>query len=107
MPTVVGEMMPLRLAWDCSSPWVTWVGGGHDESVRPLADRRLDGRDLRGGRGLGAAGFGAGGAEGTQRGERPAGLHAVGGGEVGVAEVLGDDEDLQALLQPARCRGRG
>ena len=25
MPTVVGEMMPLRLGWDCSSPWVTWV----------------------------------------------------------------------------------
>src|SRR5438067_849729 len=25
MPTVVGEMMPLRLGCDCSRPWVTWV----------------------------------------------------------------------------------
>src|ERR1017187_8981941 len=25
MPTVVGEMMPLRLGYFCSSPWVTWV----------------------------------------------------------------------------------
>jgi hypothetical protein len=33
----------------------------------------------------------------------PSGLHAVGGGEVRVAEVLGDDEDLQAFLQPAEA----
>ena len=25
MPTVVGEMMPLRFGYCCSRPWVTWV----------------------------------------------------------------------------------
>ena len=40
----------------------------------------------------------------VERGDRAAGLRAVGGGEVVVPEVLRDDEDLKARLQRAARR---
>src|SRR5207249_9652307 len=83
------------------------VGGRDDERVRALADRGLDGRDLRGRGGGGAAGLGAGLAERLERGDRAARLRAVGRGEVVVPEVLRDHEYLEAGLQPAGGRGRG
>ena len=81
--------------------WLGRVGRGDDKRVRALGDRRLDRRDLARRSGGGAACLRAGLAKGVKRGDGTARVGAVGGGEVGVAEVLRYDEDLEARLEAA------